>query len=239
MPRIRFRIRTILLFIAAIAVLMAIPQITAQLASIRWFWLEWEARAMVRDGADFGANNDSPAHDDHHWKLGQNRSPYATAASSATNCCRRKFVHGGRACFSEQAQESCEAPRERNSGTQPLILAWFHSCDSSDSWLNHFVLVGVQMKFFQVERTARHEEERIARILYSVSRQNPLARYPNVNVNPRASDAPSQPSYSHPPTRSALRITRNSRHTVIPSRALSFPRFRSATTSESAAFATA
>jgi hypothetical protein len=42
MPRIRFRIRTILLFIAATAVLMAIPRVAAQLASIPRFWLEWD-----------------------------------------------------------------------------------------------------------------------------------------------------------------------------------------------------
>ncbi len=46
MPRVRFRVRTILLFIAVVAVLLAMPRIVSQLSRIRPFWLEWDGTIL-------------------------------------------------------------------------------------------------------------------------------------------------------------------------------------------------
>jgi hypothetical protein len=46
MPPVQFRVRTILLFIAVVAVLLAMPRIVSQLSRIRPFWLEWDGTTL-------------------------------------------------------------------------------------------------------------------------------------------------------------------------------------------------
>ena len=46
MPPVQFRVRTILLFIAEVAVLLAMPRIVSQLSRIRPFWLEWDGTTL-------------------------------------------------------------------------------------------------------------------------------------------------------------------------------------------------
>ena len=140
MPRIRFRIRTILLFIAAIAVLMAIPQITAQLASIRWFWLEWDGVRL--------------------WSVTEQTSEQITTHPPTTTIIRHSVktevpmlpllallrivvaasLFMALVLVSRSKLKNRAKLRENATRDVTTILAWFHSCDSSDSWLNHFVL---------------------------------------------------------------------------------------------------